>query len=151
MDSIVIATNLGRLKAYRVVKTRVRGSKLDLIEDLNFLDAHLRYSDRVTDQSGRFPMSGPLVSSPQMSSYEALTAALENQKRLTKMVGDHIEEIMSREEPDIWNLAATSEIHQAILEEISPQTRKKLSRSVLADLTKTRPPELLRHFSQWGG
>lgn len=152
MDTIVIVTNLGRLKAYRVVETPTRGEKLDLVESMNFVNAHIPYSGRVTDSSGRFPMGGGPVgggTSPQMSTYEAMTAGLENERRLMKEVSNHIEEILMREKPEQWYFAATSEIHQAIVDELSPDLRARLTRSVLLDLSKMHPTDMLRHFSRW--
>src|SRR6476646_12212181 len=57
-SSLVIVTDRGSLKAYRVNETPTRGPSLQLVQAFNITDAHRRLVDKVTDFSGRFPVSG---------------------------------------------------------------------------------------------
>ena len=56
MNQLIVTANLGHLKAYRLVRTPTRGAHLELIEEVNFAEAHGRYTDRVSDMAGRFPV-----------------------------------------------------------------------------------------------
>jgi len=151
METVVIATNLGRLKAYRVVETPVHGKKLDLVEALNFIDARTSYAEQMTDNLSRFPMGGGIDSTNQMSTYEAMREEIEVQRRLVKEIAGQIEAILQRERPTQWYFAAGSEIFQAVLDEIAPEYRDYLTRTVHSDLTKTPPTDVLRHFGRWSG
>ena len=149
MDTIIILANLGRLKAFRMVDTPTRGPKLELVEDMNFTEAHGRFSEKVTDQSGRFPMTenaGPSMTS-QQSSYEALPALAETERRLTRLLAREITMILDRERTEQWYFAANSEIHDAVMEGIPPALTERLMRDVHADLLKTPTPEVLSHFA----
>lgn len=143
MKNVVIATNLGRLKAYKMAKAAPgRGQKLDLIEDINFVDAHTRFRDQVTDQAGRFHIDGK---HPYLTSdYEALGTKREMERRLIREVADEIEAILEREASEGWYMLAGPEIHNALLELIKPELRERLINSLLGDYVKTRPAVVLR-------
>src|SRR5256885_16070854 len=59
-SSLIIVTDRGSLKAYRVDETPTRGPSLKLVQAFNITDAHGKLVDKVTDLAGRFPVSnGP--------------------------------------------------------------------------------------------
>ena len=137
MSTLVIAVNLGHLKAFRVVETPTRGRKLDLIDEMEFPEAHGHYVDKVTD------MAGP---GSAMSTGEALTAGLDIQRRLIKLIAERITVVLNGERPEYWHFAANPEVHQAILNELAPELSERVVRHVQADLTKVPVPEVLAHF-----
>lgn len=143
---MIVAANLGFVKAYRVVETPTRGRKLELVEGIDFPEAHGHYADKVTDMAGRFPVSEAAGGAAPMATGETLRAELEAQRRLTRLVAGQIETILERERPEWWNFAATSEIQQAILHQMAPELRARLVRTVSADLTKAPAEEVLEHF-----
>src|SRR5947207_14559308 len=55
--SLVIAADRGSLKAYQVNETPTRGPSLKLIEAFDITDAHGKLIDKVTDLSGRLPVT----------------------------------------------------------------------------------------------
>lgn len=144
INSVVIAANLGHLKAFRVEETPNRGQKLQLIEDIEFPEAHGRFTDKVTDLAGRFPVSGGAYPGTQMSIAETLAVDLEAEKRLAKLVSEEIEKYTA--DAPSWYFAATSEIQNAILENLKRPTRDKLQRSVACDLTKAPVSNVQEHF-----
>ena len=79
MSTVVIAANLGHLKAFRVEETPTRGRRLELIDEMEFPEAHGRFLDKITDMAGRFPVSEGAGQGSAMSTGEALTAELEIQ------------------------------------------------------------------------
>ena len=148
MNTVVVAANLGHLKAFRVAETPTRGRKLDLIEEMEFPEAHGHFVDKVTDMAGRFPESGgPGHQSTGMSTGEALRTELEMQRRLVKLVAERIATVLQTERPEYWHFAANPEVHQAILGELPAELRERVVRHVHADLTKTPAPEVLAHFT----
>src|SRR5438046_6848194 len=56
-SSLVIVTDRGELKAYRVNETPTRGPSLQLVQAFNITDAHGRLVDKLTDLAGRFPVT----------------------------------------------------------------------------------------------
>ncbi|XHR27760.1 MAG: host attachment protein [Chthoniobacteraceae bacterium] len=149
MNTVVVAANLGCLKAFRVAETPTRGRKLELIDDVEFPEAHIRLHERLTDSAGRFKANagmgsmGPVTA---MARNEALTAEHEHQKRLIKLVADRIGTVLQQEKPEAWSFAAASEIHQAILRELPKDLRYRALRRVQSDLTKVPGNELLAYF-----
>ncbi len=144
---LVIVANLGRLKAYRVAKAAPgRGQKLDLVEDINFINAHTRFRDLVTDQAGRYGIDTGTAF--LKSDYEALGAKREIQRRLVREVAEEIGRVLEEEEVEGWYLVAAPEHHDAILEEIRPEHRERLLWSVYADLVKSRPAVVLRQVKE---
>ncbi|MDD5350053.1 MAG: host attachment protein, partial [Chthoniobacteraceae bacterium] len=134
------------MKAFRVVETPVRGRKLELIDDIAFPEAHGSFQDRVTDMAGRFSVSTGAGPGQGLAHGEALTAELEIERRLVKLVAGRIVSILNAERPEYWYLAATQEVHQAILNALPQDLRERVMRHVFADLTKTRAPEILAHI-----
>ena len=53
--SLIIVTDRGSLKAYKVGETPTRGASLTLTQAFDTTEAHGRYQDKLTDQAGRFP------------------------------------------------------------------------------------------------
>ena len=147
MSTLVVVANLGHLKAFRVAETPTRGRKLDLIEEIEFPEAHGHFLDKVTDMAGRFPGSDGAGQGTGMSTGEALGAELEIQKRLVKLVAERIATVLLSERPEYWHFAANAEVHQAILNELPLELRERVVRHVQADLTKAPAPEVLAHFT----
>ena len=53
--SLIIVTDRGSLKAYKVSETPTRGPHLQLVQAFDTTEAHGRYQDKLTDQAGAFP------------------------------------------------------------------------------------------------
>lgn len=144
---VVIVANLGRMKAYRVAKAAPgRGQKLDLVEDINFIDAHIPFREQFTDQAGRFGMEGR--HSFLTADYEAMGAKLEIQRRLTRDVGQEISRVLDEEGAEGWYLAAAPECHEAILQEVRPDHRTRILGAVYGDFVKSRPAVVLRQIKE---
>ena len=146
MSTVVLAANLGHLKAFRVVETPTRGRKLDVIEEMEFPEAHGHFIDKVTDMAGRFPVTAGPGPGTAMAHGEALSAELETQRRLIKLIAERIAAILNSERPEYWHFAANTGVHQAILNELAPELRERVVRHVHADLTKVPASEVLAHF-----
>src|SRR5215210_8662852 len=93
--SLIIVTDRGTLKAYKVNDTPTRGPSLQLVQAFDTTDAHGRYQDKLTDQAGAFPSGaapGQMNSVGERTGIEA-----ENDRRIHKQLADSITEIVERE------------------------------------------------------
>lgn len=147
MNTVVIAANLGHLKAFRVVETPVRGRKLERIDEVEFPEARNSYQTRMTNLSKRFSTGTDAGVGRGMAYGEALNAQMEVERRLVKLVASRIVTVLETERPEYWYLAATQEIYQAIMNALPPDLRDRVVRHAYADLTKTPATEILAHFT----
>src|SRR5205814_9831856 len=104
--SLIIVTDRGSLKAYKVSKTPTRGPQLEIVQAFDTTDAHGRLQDKLTDQAGAFPNG---AAPGQMNSIaERGGMETENDRRIQKQLADSITEIVTREGRDGWSFAAPS-------------------------------------------
>lgn len=141
--SLIIVTDRGSLKAYKVTETPTRGPHLELVQAFDTTDAHGRYQDKLTDQAGSFP-SG--AAPGQNSTAERTGIDIENDRRIFKQLADSITEIAGREGRDGWSFAAPASIHSAIVELLPAAVRDKIVEYVKSDLVKIEPAKLPGHF-----
>lgn len=141
--SLIIVTDRGSLKAYKVTETPTRGPHLELVQAFDTTDAHGRYQDKLTDQAGSFP-SG--AAPGQNSIAERTGIDIENDRRIFKQLADSITEIAGREGRDGWSFAAPASIHSAIVELLPAAVRDKIVEYVKSDLVKIEPAKLPGHF-----
>ena len=143
-SSFFIVADRGNLKAYRTEKiVPDRPPRLQLVQAFTLTHAHLKTNQVLTDQAGAKP-SGNL--GVQNSTTER-HLDLENNRRLTKQLAAHINQTLHQERPDSWSFAAPSEIHEAVLEHVDDEWRKRIAEHVPADLVNIPASDLLRHFS----
>jgi len=94
-SSLVIVTDRGSLKAYRVNETPTRGPSLQLVQAFNITDAHGRLIDKVSDLAGRFPVSDGAGAHHGASSIaERTQLAAETDRRIQKELADQITKIV---------------------------------------------------------
>ncbi len=116
-SSLVIVTDRGGLKAYRVNETPTRGPSLQLVQAFNITDAHGRLIDKVSDQAGRFPVSDVAGAHHGAASIAERTRLdVETDRRILKELADQITKIVSQNGKEGWSFAAPAEIHSAIVE-----------------------------------
>jgi hypothetical protein len=142
--SLIIVTDRGTLKAYKVNGTPTRGPSLQLVQAFDTTDAHGRYQDKLTDQAGAFP-SG--AAPGQMNSIAERTGIdNENDRRIVKQLADSITEVVQREGDDGWSFAAPASIHSAVVDQLPPEIRDRIVEHVKSDLVKIEPAKLPSHF-----
>ena len=140
-DKMIVLADLGRVKAFRVTYDMMTSKpQMELIYDCEFLEAHGRMGDKVSDLAGRFPQSG----TPGSSNGENHNLRVETEKRLIRLVADKIGELVVGQR--YWFLAAAEGINGRILEQLRPETRTSLYKNVTADLVKTPKQQVLDHF-----
>jgi len=142
--SLIVLTDRGTLKAYKVTDTPTRGPSLQLVQAFETTDAHAKFLDRHTDQAGAFPnAAGP---GQMNSTAERMGIDNETDRRLIKQLADSINEVVQREGKEGWSFAAPASIHTALVEQLPPETRDRIVEHVKSDLVKIEPAKLPGHF-----
>jgi hypothetical protein len=144
--SLIIVTDRGSLKAYRVNETPTRGPSLQLVQAFNITDAHGRLVDKVSDLAGRFPVSDGVGGRHANSIAERTQLETETDRRIHKELADQIVKIVSSNGKEGWSFAAPAEIHAAIVDLLPAAVRDRIVEHVKSDLVKTEPAKLPAHF-----
>jgi len=145
-SSLIIVTDRGSLKAYRVDETPTRGPSLKLVQAFNVTDAHGRLVDKVTDLAGRFPVSDGAGGRHANSIAERTQLETETDRRIHKQLADQIAKIVDSDGVEGWSFAAPASIHAAIVDLLPRKVRNRIVEHVKSDLVKTEPSKLPAHF-----
>jgi Protein required for attachment to host cells len=145
-SSLIIVTDRGSLKAYRVNETPTRGPSLQLVQAFNITDAHGRLVDKVSDLAGRFPVGDGAGGRHANSIAERTQLETETDRRIHKQLADQIAKIVTSDGVEGWSFAAPSEIHSAIVDLLPRKVRDRIVEHVKSDLVKTEPSKLPAHF-----
>src|SRR5581483_7233926 len=141
-DKLIVVADLGHLKAYRVTHDPMEiKPRIELVDDIELVDAHGKLLDKVTDKAGRFPGLG--TGPGGMSIGENHNLLLEMDRRLVKQIAERIDQLVANE--NIWYLAASNEVNSRVLESLSQRSRQTMMKNVSADLTKIPKSELLSY------
>jgi hypothetical protein len=150
--SLIITADRGSLKAYRVNETANRGPSLQLVQALDFTDAHGRYQDKYTDQAGRFPTgegaSGVAagMGRHQNAASERQSLETENDRRILKQLAESVADVVKTEATEGWSFAAPSSIHSGIVDLLPQEVRNRIVEHVKSDLVKIEVANLPQHF-----
>jgi len=158
-NALLIVGNLGELKIYKVKKeldiarqddfhTSHKHYKGKIVEHLSFnelcdeafIDAHKKISDIVTDKQGHFEgaFGGESGDGPKIE--------LEIENRLLKLIIDHINKVLAKEEYDRWFFAFPKEHFGRVLNAIDDQFKAKLAKSIEENLVKKSPQDIVEEF-----
>ena len=144
-SSLIIVTDRGSLKAYRVAETPTRGPSLQLVQAFNITDAHGKLIDKVTDLAGRFPVSDGAGVHHGASIAESKLET-ETDRRIYKQLADQIVKLAKSDGVAGWSFAAPSSIHSAIVDLLPRDVRDRIVEHVKSDLVKTELAKLATHF-----
>jgi hypothetical protein len=161
VGSLIIVADLGELKAYEVEEELVidpkdnaqvshkhnRGTLIDalrpkLVTAVDFVDAHRKISEEVTDKEGNY--KGHFGS----ASGEPHNLKLEIEQRLIREIAETIMQIVRKEDPKVWHLAFPAEHKKALLDRIDPDVSTRLGTMLAEDLIKLKPEKLLERFGE---
>src|SRR5438045_1070747 len=132
--SLIIVTDRGSLKAYRVTETPTRGPSLQLVQALDMTDAHGRLVDKVTDQAGRFPVSDGAGKHHAASIAERTQLETETDRRIYKQLADQIAKLVKSDGVEGWSFAAPAEMHSAVVGFLPAEVRQRIVEHVKSDL-----------------
>ena len=145
-SSLIIVTDRGSLKAYKVNETPTRGPSLQLVQAFDITDAHGKLVDKVSDLAGRFPVSDGAVGRHANSIAERTQLETETDRRIHKELADQIVKIVKSDGVEGWSFAAPASIHAAIVGLLPREVRDRIVEHVKSDLVKTEPSKLPAHF-----
>jgi hypothetical protein len=125
------------------------------MHSMDFPEGRKSYVDNDSDMAGRFQSSkhqGPAPGAPSartgMSIDERLPMQREAKRRQIDDITRAIEGFLQGQPDASWDFAAAASVHNAVLEQLSPQLRARLRTSVAKDLVNQPVSELLAHFSR---
>lgn len=129
---------------------------LEQVEAMDFPLGKHNYTDRETDQAGRFAGSRNQAGGPGapgkgaragMSIDERLPMQREESRRRAKELAAEIEHFFQQRPDATWDYAAGPDLNGTVLELISSGVRQRLRRSVSKDLVNQRVDEVRAHFA----
>ena len=141
---VVVVTDLGNFKAYKLEKTPLNTPRLVLMEEFLPVDGHGKILDKVSDQAGRYH-SGThgKWGSPWG---EPHNIELEQRKRVIRQIAGELENVLTADGVEGCYFAAAKETHNQILDTLSKSAREKIIKDIPADFTKIEKSELLERF-----
>ena len=147
-NTLVLVTDLGGFKAYRLENEQPLSSpRLELLQEYSDREANRKLVEQTTDFSGRFPRStGTPGTTGAMSDGERHNIQLERRKRGVRKLAGKLDSLMQDPNIEQCFLAASREIMNPLLQELSAGARSKIGINIPADLTKASKVELLRQF-----
>jgi protein required for attachment to host cells len=142
---LVIVTDRGLVKAYKLGRGPKGTPHLDLLEQLVLEEARRRLMDEVMDLAGR--RTAPTQRNWGAPLGDSHNLELENQRQLIKEVAGHVERLAhSHRELGIC-FAAPKEINPLVMEALPRKIRDRIQVNLARDLVKADKEQLLEYFS----
>jgi len=140
----IVVLGRGHLRIYRVKEGgRAAQAQFELAESFELEAGRLRYTDRDTDQAGRFGARG----GPRGGSIdERLSMQAEHERRLATELAGHLGRFLAEQTGATWDYAAGPALHHAVLDRLPPPVRARLKRALAKELVHQSPAELRSHF-----
>jgi hypothetical protein len=140
-NKLLIVTDLGLFKAYRLETTSRGTPRLTELATIRLEEAHRRIVDAVRDMAGQ--RSKPTQKQWGAPMTDDHNLRLEIKRRLVKKIAGHIRHVaQSADGEPIW-LVAHKEINRPILNELPAGVRRRVENTVPRDLVKAGKRELI--------
>jgi hypothetical protein len=141
---LLIVTDLGLLKAYKLDTPDEGSPRLTLLEQLVLEPAHQHLAAQITDNAGRRAAPAGKMGGGTMADGHNLE--LENERRLIKKIARKIEDLAGSNARETCWLAASKDILRPLLDALPSQVCSRFEKQVPQDLTKLEPKQVLGHF-----
>jgi hypothetical protein len=141
---LIIVTDLGLLKAYRLEATPKGTPRLELLEELVIEDAHHRLVEKVSDLAGRHV--SPTAKQWGTPLNDDHNLRLETKRRLIKQIAKHIQRLVKACGAETCCLAAHKEINHLIMDALPEAVRARIQMNLARDLVKATQKKLLTIF-----
>lgn len=141
-SKLIIVTDMQRFKLFSLKKDPMGRESVELVENMDNLEAHERLSEKVSDRQGNFQGVGA------SGSGEDHNLSLEEERRRLKEISEQISDALQRHEHTSWYFSAPKAINNKIVELLSPSHKASMEINLHLDLTKIHDDELLSHFVQ---
>ncbi|MRI83709.1 MAG: hypothetical protein C6I00_04740 [Nitratiruptor sp.] len=160
VGDLVIVADLGEMKLYRAnprdleaeAGLKPHNIKLDLVNAIDYVEAHWKIKDIVTDEAGRF--RGPNGSSGGITERHGIEAKLEED--VIRAIAQDIAHFVHEYDPPRYFLALPEPIFKRVWSHVEslaskyPEATRKLFRYVEEDLTKVDRQKLPEIFKERG-
>ena len=150
MNKLVVLTDLGTFKAYRLEENRANSTprleRVDAFENQRADDRIGRWM--VSDDAGRFKSRGhnTAIATNDGADGERHNIWLENERRSVKQIAERISELLGNGEFESCYLAASNEINREIVEHLTPEARRKIEKNIHCNLVNAPKEQVLEHF-----
>ena len=145
MDKIIITTDMGHFRAYKLSETARGRAKLDLLESYDAIEGQVKLGSKLSDKAGQFSRGGGEGKKAQGSG-QPNNLEQEMQKQLVRMMARDINSLIEKEEYTAWCLAAPNKINGSIVRQLKPEVKTALIKNIKADLTTIDKSEIPEHF-----
>ncbi len=145
VNDTIIVTSLGEMKVYKAEPRTLEAEaglkehevKLDLVTAKDYIDAHKKLHEIVTDEAGRF--KGGIAEEHNLEE--------EIQKRIIQDIANDINETAARAEGRIY-LSVPEHIEKSVDSLLAPDTKAKIVKILKKDYVKTDKEALLSLFNE---
>lgn len=136
MSELIITADLGRIRAFRITQELGEPERMQEIANAELQSKPGPLSEDVSDSAGRFPRGGRVDATGGMSIGEATQKEMEEEKRSIESVAQRVNDLVAREKPEKWHLAAAAPINRRLVDLLSPAIQDGLRTNLPVDLTK---------------
>ena len=148
-DHYIVTSDRGHLRIFAETRPPGRTTpRLETVAALDFPGGRQDYTDHDTDVAGRFPGAGG--SGSGMSLDERLPMKREEERRSVRLIADELENFFAARPQASWDLAVAPSLYNAIVQSLSPATRRRLQRVLSEDLANQDSEEVRSHFATAG-
>lgn len=148
-DHYVVTLDRGHLRIYAEHQEPGQTPRLSIVEAMDFPQGKQSYTDRQSDQAGRFP--GSKGRPGGMSIDERLPMQREEERRNVSVLAQEMETFLQSRPGATWDFAAAPELSNAVIEALSIETRRRLKRALPKDLVNQTSEDVRAHFAGAGG
>jgi hypothetical protein len=146
-NKLVVVTDLGCLKAYKVDYDEFSTNpRLELIKDMQTVEADGRLTDKNTDGEGRFKRGGALGMGTG-GSVDPNKMQLEFERKAITQLAQTVNQLVKSNDGErpVY-LAAIKRINNQLMDKLEPEVRARIEKNVCEGLTKVNGAKLLGHF-----
>lgn len=142
----IVTVDRGHLRIYTENRVDPRSTpSLEVVESMDFPEGKRSYTDQDTDMAGRFP--GSQGRPAGMSIDERLPMKRETERRNIQLVASELNTFLQSRPNASWDLAAAPSMYRMMIDELSPEVRRRLKRALPKDLVHQHAEELRAHFA----
>jgi hypothetical protein len=150
MKKLVVLTDLGTFKAFRLEEDRLSSSpRLEPVDSYETVYGDDRISRRLSDQAGNFSKnSRTFAAVNDGATGERHNIHLEGERRSVAQIAERMGELLRDEQVESCYFAAANEINNRIIEALPPHARAKITKNVHSNLVNAQRDEVLDQFAK---
>ena len=144
MNKLVVLTDLGTFKAYRLEESRAHSTPRMQTVAFENPKADDRIGRMLSDDNGQFKTGGQPA---RLATQDGADAQYLAGERTAEREADRrISELLRNGEFESCYLAASNEINREIVEHLTPEARSKIEKNIHRNLVNAPKEQVLEHF-----